>query len=635
MNEAADRSPRDPLARRIPWQWIQERSIIQRNEFVRSQLHWDPAWTNRLPQRLVWQLSHSLRWREQTALTRYCHFLFCLFRDQQPLAAGEINAIDLLAEFEDAYHGIKQYPHGAEIFNSYSAIVTLLKASTLQQLGETQSHLAVFDSLPQPLLRLAVIDSLRAFADVSRQVEIYHQVTNLNQQATVLNLAASRLQKLGAFIQEQVSPPEQALLIRVHHQWQEIITTAQGEWAKSSLRQMARSEKQQVAATVTADTVLKQAMPFDNPYIVGDPVYPPLFKGRRDIFNAISKVWAAKTNPDSIIVYGHRRMGKSSILRNLAQEAPTNSLVVYADMAGETSFVDSTATLLLNLADRLHETLSRTFPDAQLPPPDEAAYSSAARAQTQFSRLTNQARDLLGSGTLILALDEFEAIERAVEEGKIGKEIFQFLRTKTQEPWLTLVFGGLHTLDEMSRDYEQPFYGSYTNIPVSYLTHQDAWDLITNPTPDFTLNYEHEAVEQIITLTGGQPYLVQLVCRDALDHLNYELFDQNKTRDTRILLSDVEAVVAGDFFRHGTVYFDGVWHQTTEDGQRTMLKTLAQQDSSWLLDELAAACSLSQDALLRHLRWAERHDVLRKLDGDVPRWEFYVPLMRQWIRERR
>ncbi|MCP5036819.1 MAG: ATP-binding protein, partial [Rhodobacteraceae bacterium] len=202
---------------------------------------------------------------------------------------------------------------------------------------------------------------------------------------------------------------------RVHHQWQEIITTAQGEWAKSSLRQMARSEKQQVAASVTADTVLKQAMPFDNPYIVGDPVYPPLFKGRRDIFNAISKVWSAKTNPDSIIVYGHRRMGKSSIVRNLAQEAPANSLVVYADMAGETSFVDSTATLLLNLADRLHETLSRTYPDAQLPPPDEAAYSSAARAQTQFSRLTNQARDLLGSGTLILALDEFEAIERAVE----------------------------------------------------------------------------------------------------------------------------------------------------------------------------------------------------------------------------
>ena len=170
-------------------------------------------------------------------------------------------------------------------------------------------------------------------------------------------------------------------------------------------------------------------------------------------------------------------------------------------------------------------------------------------------------------------------------EGKIGKEIYQFLRTKTQEPWLTLVFGGLHTLDEMSRDYQQPFYGSYENIRVSYLSHDAAWRLITHPTDDFELNYEREAVERIITETGGQPYLVQQICRDALDHLNHELFDLNIERDALIKLSDVEAVLNNDFFRRGMVYFDGVWSQAYEPAQRILLKTMAQRNETWTFEE--------------------------------------------------
>ena len=47
---------------------------------------------------------------------------------------------------------------------------------------------------------------------------------------------------------------------------------------------------------------------------------------------------SAKTVPDSIILYGHRRMGKSSILRNLERVAPAGSVIVYADMADPALF---------------------------------------------------------------------------------------------------------------------------------------------------------------------------------------------------------------------------------------------------------------------------------------------------------
>jgi hypothetical protein len=302
-------------------------------------------------------------------------------------------------------------------------------------------------------------------------------------------------------------------------------------------------------------------------------------------------------------------------------------------MAGETSFVASTADLLLGLADRIYAAVRRSLPEAKLAQPAASEYTTPAQGQIQFNRFSEQIRDALDGRGLILALDEFEAVERAVDAGRIGKEIYGFLRAKTQEPWITLVFGGLHTLDEMSRDYQQPFYGSYENIRVSYLAHDDAWKLITNPTPDFSLNYERAAVERIISETGGQPYLVQLICRDALDHLNHELFDENKERDVLVTLSDVEAVLGPDFFRRGTVYFDGVWTQASDPTQRSLLRTMAQRDALWRFDELADVAGFDVDSLRQQLRWAERHDILRETDSNPPTWQFCVPLMRRWIRE--
>jgi hypothetical protein len=326
-------------------------------------------------------------------------------------------------------------------------------------------------------------------------------------------------------------------------------------------------------------------------------------------------------------------MGKSSILRNLDQVAPQGSVVVYADMAGETSFVSSTADLLLGLADRIYAAVRRANSGAVIPAPDPEDYATQARAQFQLNRLLAAVRESLDGSILILALDEFEGVERAVDDKKVGKEIYQFLRSKTQEPWLALVFGGLHTLDEMSRDYQQPFYGSYENIRVSYLTHREARRLIANPTDAFVLNYEPEAIERIIAQTGGQPYLVQQICRDALDHLNHELFDLGLVREVRITTADVDAVLDDDFFRRGTVYFDGVWTQASHREQRKLLRVMARRDEPWTSAELEAATGLGADSLRRRLRWAERHDIVHRTESE--QWGFHVPLMRRWIRRRR
>lgn len=584
-------------------------------------------------ERFLWRLLNRRQRRLQpTPLSRFSLLLRDLYERQTDLETDDLAAIrtDLLDPAR--YHDLRLLPGGVEIVHTLDIIHACLGYATIPDLVAAQTLLADLAELDTPLIRPGVVQALQALSDISAQAAIFQEATSLPRQTTALNLAAGWLAELDEYVRREVPPPERVLLIRVVGLWQDIVARAQGALGQSALRGMSRAEQRALEVSQPRSTIWERPnTPLPNPYIVGDPVYPPLLAGRVDIFNRISEIWSDKANLDSIILYGHRRMGKSSILRNLDRAAPSGSIIVYADLKGETSFVASTGDLLFALADRLYLSLQQSLPDANLPEPDPAQYATPAQAQIQFNRLTGRIAALLDGHILILALDEFEALEEAVVEGKIGVEIFQLLRTKTQEPWLTLVFGGLHTLDEMSRDYQQPFYGSYADILVSYLGYDDAWRLIANPTPDFNLDYTHDAVARIIAETGGQPYLIQQVCRDALDHLNHELFDLNQKRDVRITLADVEAVLTDDFFRRGNGYFDGVWTQTTDETQHALLRALAQRSTPWTLAELAAVCPLEPDRLLAHLRWAERHDILQKREGEPATWQFYVPLLRRWI----
>ncbi len=582
---------------------------------------------------LIWRFTRRWRQMEPTPLSQFCILLYELYRRETELETTAPQEINLRAQFESNYEGVRHLEQGVEVAGSFATIAAFLEFRTVDDLAAAHLHLAWTNELIDPPLRPKVVEALKALGDVSREVLAYQRATNTGQKSAALNRAAGALNELAGYVHGEVLAPERVLVERAVELWKSIVAAEQGRLGETALQEMAPAARRAAGIIQrTSSAWQRPATPFDNPYIVGDPVYPPLLVGRKDVFDRIAEVWAAKKNPDSIIVYGHRRMGKSSILRNLDQVAPQGSVVVYADMAGETSFVESTGDLLLGLADKVYTAVRRRYGEGAIPEPDPEAYTTQARAQFQFNRLLERVRETLAGRILVLALDEFEGVERAVEEGKIGREIYQFLRAKTQEPWLALVFGGLHTLDEMSRDYQQPFYGSYENIPVSYLPPPSAWRLITNPTEGFELNYEPEAIERVIAETGGQPYLVQQICRDALDHLNHELFDLELERDICITLADVDAVLDDDFFRRGTVYFDGVWTQAADREQRMLLRVMAGRDEPWTEDELGTATGLEPRVLHRQLRWAERHDIICRIEPD--QWGFHVPLMRRWTRRR-
>ena len=64
----------------------------------------------------------------------------------------------------------------------------------------------------------------------------------------------------------------------------------------------------------------------------------------------IQRLWASGELTPVIVLYGHRRMGKSSVLRNLDRFAATDVLLVYLDMQ-DVTLVEQSGDFLLEIAE--------------------------------------------------------------------------------------------------------------------------------------------------------------------------------------------------------------------------------------------------------------------------------------------
>jgi hypothetical protein len=267
--------------------------------------------------------------------------------------------------------------------------------------------------------------------------------------------------------------------------------------------------------------------------------------------------------------------------------------------------------------------------------PDEDRFT-AHNPYTAFDRFLKRLDQVRVEHRFIVTVDEFELIEEMIADGQLEPRLLDFWRGLIQSyPWFVMAFAGLHTLQEMTQNYWHPLYGSVTAVPVSFLSHEAAWRLITQPTLDFPLDYDADAVERIIALTHGQPYLVQLIGHGLVTRFNRQTFEEGIERERRFTLADVEAVIsAPEFFRDGNAYFTGVWRQaeTSEPpGQTVVLRALVRSEAGMPAKEIAHQAGLALEDVGRALETLARHDVVMEADG---RWQFTVELMRRWVAQR-
>lgn len=373
--------------------------------------------------------------------------------------------------------------------------------------------------------------------------------------------------------------------------------------------------------------IRKLVAPISNPYIVGSPVTGKIFVGREDILRRFDELWSTSGQIPSIVLYGHRRMGKTSILRNLPKHIKQD-LIIDFNMQ-RVGYVSSTGELLYNLALAIYYAL----PELQrqnLNEPSDAEFLEK-NSVTSFDRFLKKIDSLRDNRRVIVTVDEFEIIEELLKTGKIDSRLLDFWRSLIQTySWFIMVFAGLHTLDEMTHDYWNPLFGSVRGIPVSYLSQKATELLITKPSSDFDLEYTTEAISLIYSLTYGQSYLVQLICHNLVTYFNRERFERGIYREPPLTAEDVETVThMPEFYRDGNAYFEGIWEQAKEahgQEQLQILQVLSRQPFS--SNELSQKTGISLAQIHKALEILMRHDVIQKQEDS---YTYRVELMRRWV----
>jgi hypothetical protein len=443
---------------------------------------------------------------------------------------------------------------------------------------------------------------------IAQDIQSALTMTSRVNQLTAYARANDDLQQLDKYITQHALKPEQRILLLIVEHWTEIITAA-----------------------IVAIARTKITEPVPNPYVAGNPVTGDIFVGRTDILRRIEELWMAD-KPLSLVIYGHRRMGKSSILLNLQGKLNKDTILIDFNMQ-RVGLVKNTAELLHNLALWLYDALEPSV-RATWAEPEFTAFSSG-NVYSAFDRFLTQLDRYRNGKRFAIAIDEFELIETQIDEGILEPRLLSyFLGIIQAYPWLFFAFAGLHTLEEMTRNYWEPLFAKVTRISVSFLEPAAARQLITQPTPDFNLDYAEDAIDLIIQYTAGQPYLIQLICLSLVSHFNDQNFisvnphavAKDRDKHFKFTVEDVEIVIQNNEFEsNGSAYFRGIWDRA-DSNQQLILQYLASEDLS--LPELLAKIQLTPEQIQLSLENLQAHDVLRQQQD---KYTYSVPLMRRWV----
>jgi len=495
-----------------------------------------------------------------------------------------------------AFDAVRLLPYGDEMWRISLILSIYHKALKLNDIAA----LSLCNLPKKPWLRLDTWTAIFSLYDIIRDIQIIQNSSSRSARAFALSHALGELKNLRDRA-DAVPQPEREIVRKIALDWSQAILDVASEVGNVSITERVR-----------------------NPYVVGDPVEGNLFVGREDILKQLKEVWILSKQLQSVVIYGHRRMGKTSILLNAAESLGSQVKVAYVNLLRLGNTPQGVGEVLMAISDEISDAVN-------IPPPaDEDLLKLPYRT---FERYLKQVEANLSETGLIIALDEFEKIEKLIENGKIDSDFMEVLRGMVQmSPKIAFALAGLHTLDEMTGDYSHPFFASFINIKVSFMESAATRQILANPDEDFPLDYAPEALSAIYSWTAGQPYLVQLVGFQLVRRYNDQVFEMKKSRDPVFTVEDARAVINDpEFFQRGRYYFDGVWGQATQGapGQQEVLRAIARHREGLDINTLAEVTGMNETNLQPALDSLIRHDVVYETDG---KWCFIVELFRIWLR---
>ncbi|MFN6477988.1 ABC transporter substrate-binding protein [Nostoc sp. DedQUE07] len=240
-----------------------------------------------------------------------------------------------------------------------------------------------------------------------------------------------------------------------------------------------------------------------NPYIIGRPIDDPkLLFGRGDLFDFIKDNLSQGVK--ITLLHGQRRIGKSSIIRNIPKFVQLEDFVFISfnleDYSGD-NFYKILAELSKEIIDHLQLDAEKIKPPS-IPDLEKEAYIF-------YSEFLTKVYDELVGKKIVLVLDEFEALITPISASLLD-EFFTYLYSiiEVEDKLFLIMFAGRQSANMPNLlDYFQ----DVSIYEIGFLNENSATQLITQPAEGI-LEYEPEAIQAIIELSAGHPYFIQVIC---------------------------------------------------------------------------------------------------------------------------
>jgi tetratricopeptide (TPR) repeat protein len=265
-----------------------------------------------------------------------------------------------------------------------------------------------------------------------------------------------------------------------------------------------------------------------NPYVAGAPVMnDEMFFGRRQLVDRILQT----IHNNSLLLYGERRIGKTSIQHQLKRrlldiDDPHFAFYpVYIDLQGTPQ-------------EQFFWTIARDIAEELTPALEGLAITGSAPSDYGY-------RDLLGDLRLVIRYLQEQSpktvklvllIDEVDELNEYDPRINQRLRSLFMKNFaenLVAVVSGVEIKKRWERE-GSPWYNFFEEIEVRPFEKQEARELIRKPIEGI-FKADADVVEHIISLTEGRPYLIQKLCVALVTKLHEE-------RRRKMTVADVDAV---------------------------------------------------------------------------------------------
>jgi len=351
----------------------------------------------------------------------------------------------------------------------------------------------------------------------------------------------------------------------------------------------------------------------------GDPVdrNQEAFIPRYNVIGYLEKQVMSSSSCPGLVLYGRRRVGKSTILKNLQGFLPDYVLPVIISMENPEVFNS-----LSDFIHYIYENLSSYF------------YSSVSIKEcrgslSDFFRFLNNIDSHLKEKNkqFILALDEYENIDKKIGEHIFPLDLLTTIRESIQTHRnITWIFVGSHEITELVNAEWTSFLVSVRTIEVPLFTKEETYLLLTDPMrysilgekdspqrPRFDASFwGKNGIERVHNEAGGWPHLVQLIAETIVDLINDE--DKRQVDDDLFNQALDKAIVSG----HNVLY-QLMHRESTLPGEWEYLSAFRKRATQPPPDDENIYRSLRRRLLITE-------------EGDE--WRLRVPLMERWLKQR-